>query len=155
VIGTSRVRRLQVAITGVAVVTMTTALISFAVPAGASQGSPPPGEVLCKTLTVSSSGWVLGRCTDKAETGGYGNLNSANLFEQDGHVRIIWASGKSTVFKVDLIQESLGACGMQYDDFWHIEGGILRDRTGSITAPVSLDLCGPEPNWVLEDTAQI
>jgi len=151
----SRVRRLPIATTCVAIIAMTSAVIAFAVPAGALQGRPTPGEVLCQTLTVSRSGWVLSRCSDKTETGGSGHVNANNLFELYGHVRITWASGKITVFKVDVLQEALAACGMQYDDFWHIEGGILKDTTGSITATVILDLCGPEPGWALQGPAQI
>ena len=116
----SEVRRFQIAATGAAVVTITTALIACAGPAGASPARPPRGEVICQTLTPGSGDlYVLGSCSDKDQTGGSGNIDLTKLVYGGGtdhHIKIAWASGKVTVF-TDSVQESLGACGMQYDEF--------------------------------------
>ena len=150
----SRVRRFQIAATGAAVVTITTALIACAGPAGASPARPPRGEVICQTLTPGSGDlYVLGSCSDKAQTGGSGNIDLTKLVYGGGtdhHIKIAWASGKVTVF-TDSVQESLGACGMQYDEFWEMQGSVVKDTTGKITAPMDIELCGPEPSWILEN----
>ena len=150
----SRVRRFQMAATGAAVVTITTALIACAAPAGASPARPPRGEVICQTLTPGSGDlYVLGSCSDKAQTGGSGNIDLTKLVYGGGtdhHIKIAWASGKVTVF-TDSVQESLGACGMQYDEFWEMQGSVVKDTTGKITAPMDIELCGPEPSWILEN----
>jgi hypothetical protein len=154
----SRVRRFQIATAGIAVVILTTTLIASAVPAGASPAKPAPGEVLCQTLSPGSGNdYVFGRCSDKAETGGSGSFNFGRLISSSQEdVRIRWATGKVTVFK-DTVQEEIGACppgGPTYDS-WQIQGGIVKDTTGKISAPVYMNLCGPGGGWQLEGAAQI
>ncbi len=64
-------------------------------------------------------------------------------------------SGKTTTFE-DHVVDDIGACGATptLDTDFLITGPIVKDTTGVITAPVSLDICEQPSGWSLQQPAR-
>jgi hypothetical protein len=115
--------------------------------------SATSGTVYCKKLFTDVHGLVhISECSDPTNTGRTGYFSLNDFFEQGGLSTIhwktgsnntTWTGGKTTVFKTVFLQEEIGACppGGPGNDSWQIGGQITADHTGSISGPLSANLC--------------
>jgi hypothetical protein len=106
---------------------------------------------VCQTL--SPDGSTFGDCSHRGVTGGSGTVNSG-LFFTGGVMTVHWASGKKTRFQTE--DTNYLACGPHptVSSEYIVEGGILKDTTGKITAPLILNLCDEPSGWSLLQPAQ-
>ena len=141
------------AVCAVGVAPMSVSAATTGRPAGRSSG-----EVVCQTLTPhgEANSYIFGDCSDKLATGGSGKVNIETLAGGAANVTFRWASGKSTTFR-DHTYDDLGACGLTptVDALVVVAGPIVKDTTGKITAPVSIDVCTQPSGWSLYQPAQI
>lgn len=118
--------------------------------ASSESASATTGTVYCKKLWEAKGLIRLSECSDPANTGGSGYSTFANFY-MGGINTIHWKTGnnttwkgdKTTTFKIDFLEEEIGACppGGPGNDSWQVGGGITVDHTGSISGAVSGNLC--------------
>jgi hypothetical protein len=157
-----RASRLPIAIAAFVLVAIFVGPIGGGVSAGAKSSGTHSGEVICQTLTGNLNvPGVFGQCSNRSATGGSATFND-NKFDKGvlggslpHDVTFSWASGRITVVRVLGEETGIGACppgGPGYDSYM-VGGRILKDTTGKITSPMTMELCSSSGGWVLESPA--